>query len=197
MTLQTAPLLTTLIALAAMFLGLAVLVQIVQEIYKFLTSSKSRAYLKSVNDALGPLARDALRSDRSPQMKVRGPLQLFGFRRTGWLLPMNAGELENALVATAPPWRCAQAFQDDGRVVRDDGVDRQRVRLVADMIGDVGAFLNRVFGYLRGALVACREGRIELHERQFVIADCNSRELLGRQDPYFDINHRLCPRHRE
>lgn len=97
-------LLTVLLGLAASFLGLAVLVQILQELYKFLTSSKGRAYRKVLIDFLGPLATELLRPGGGADTRVRGPFQLRRLRPRGMVLPMKQDELVSALEKTTPRW---------------------------------------------------------------------------------------------
>ena len=97
-------LLTTLLTLAATFLGLSVVVQVVQELYKYLRSSKGRAYQQALQDFLGPIATELLRPGVLPDIRVRGPMQLKRVRSKGMILPFKQDELVNALERTAPPW---------------------------------------------------------------------------------------------
>lgn len=97
-------LLTVLLTLAATFLGLSIVVQVVQELYKYLRSSKSRAYLISLQDFLGPLAQELLRPGVLPDIRIRGPMQLKRVRSKGMVLPFKQDELASALERTAPPW---------------------------------------------------------------------------------------------
>lgn len=99
-----ASLLNILLGIAATFLGLAVLVQVFQEIYKFLTSSRSRAYTKVLVDFLGPWATQLMRPSPLLDMQVSGPFQIRKLRPRGILLPMNQEGLVNALERTAPHW---------------------------------------------------------------------------------------------
>ena len=96
--------LTTLLALAAWFLGLSLLVQIVQELYKLLTSSKSRAYAAALTDFAGPFARQLLESNIAPELTVRGPFQFRRRQPLGRLLPLKKETLVTALERTAPMW---------------------------------------------------------------------------------------------
>jgi hypothetical protein len=104
MELLEAPFISTLLGLAATFLSLAVLVQIVQELYKFVSSSKSRAYTIALKDFLGPWANDLVRPAGFPDLRVRGPFQLARIRPLGKILPMRKEELVSALERTAQPW---------------------------------------------------------------------------------------------
>jgi hypothetical protein len=97
-------LLTVLLTLAATFLGLSIVVQVVQELYKYLRSSKGRAYQIALQDFLGPLAQELLRPGVLPDVRVRGPMQLKRVRSKGMILPFKKEELANALERTAPPW---------------------------------------------------------------------------------------------
>lgn len=97
-------LLTVLLTLAATFLGLSIVVQVVQELYKFLRSSKGHAYHKALQDFLGPLAFELMRPGVLPDVRVRGPLQLKRVRPKGIILPLKREELAGALERTAPPW---------------------------------------------------------------------------------------------
>jgi hypothetical protein len=98
------PLFGVLLALAATFLGLSVLVQVIQEIYKYLTSSKPRAYNQLLRDFLGPWIAQLYRPGVIPDLVVRGPLQFFRRRPRGRLLPLGKENLIKALERTAPDW---------------------------------------------------------------------------------------------
>ena len=96
--------LNTLLALAASFLGLAVVVQIAQELWKFLTSSKSKAYAQVLEDFLEPLKIPIAWPDLLKDSAVRGPLQ---FRKAGQrnkLLPLDKNQLLRHLEQAAPSW---------------------------------------------------------------------------------------------
>jgi hypothetical protein len=94
--------LSILLGFAACMLGLAVLVQILQEFYKLLTSSKSRAYTRALIDFLGPWAAQTLRASFS--LTARGPFQLRRLRPKGVILPMEKDQLVACLEKTAPAW---------------------------------------------------------------------------------------------
>jgi hypothetical protein len=98
------PILNTIIGMAATFLGLAVLVQVLQEIYKFLTSSKYRSYTRVLTDFLGPWANQLLDPRQVLDLQVSGPFQFRKLRPKGILLPMNKEGLTGALERTAPYW---------------------------------------------------------------------------------------------
>jgi hypothetical protein len=98
------PILNTIIGLAATFLGLAVLVQVLQEIYKYLTSSKYRSYTRVLTDFLGPWANQLLDPRQVLDLQVSGPFQIRKLRPGGILLPMDQEGLTGALERTAPHW---------------------------------------------------------------------------------------------
>jgi len=81
-------LLTTLLTMAATFLGLSIVVQVIQELYKYLRSSKGRAYQLALKDFLGPLATELMRPGVLPDVRVRGPFQLMRIRPKGMILPL-------------------------------------------------------------------------------------------------------------
>lgn len=97
-------LLTVLLTLAATFLGLSVLVQVIQELYKYLRSSKLRAYLNALQDFLGPVTFELMRPGVLSDIRVRGPFQLRRIRPKGMILPLKQEELIMALEKTAPLW---------------------------------------------------------------------------------------------
>lgn len=92
------------LGLAAMLLALAVVVQVVQEIYKYLTSSQGRLYAKVLVDVLGPWASQLSEDGSLVDLRARGPFQLFRIRPTGTLLPMERDDLVGALERTTAPW---------------------------------------------------------------------------------------------
>ncbi len=96
--------LSTLLALAATFLGLSLLVQVTQEVYKFLTSSKARSFERVLVDFLGPHALQLKRPGNLPDLQTRGPFQFLRRRPTGRLQPMDETTLVNALERAAAPW---------------------------------------------------------------------------------------------
>jgi hypothetical protein len=95
-------LLSTLLALAVAFLAFSVAVQIFQELWKFLTSSKSRAYLLALEDYLGPWTNDFLR--QCGESSLRGPFQLFRFKPGKNILPMSREGIAAGLEKLAPAW---------------------------------------------------------------------------------------------
>lgn len=95
--------LTPLLAMTAWFLGLSILVQVLQEMWKFVTSSKSRAFENALADFLGPFVIGRLRQD--PLLAVRGPFQFRRVGIAGRILPLNAGDLVASLEKSAPEWQ--------------------------------------------------------------------------------------------
>ncbi len=98
------PFLTNLIALAGILLGLSLFVQVFQELWKYLTGSKSKAYTKVLVDALGPWVAQLLRSGTMPDVRGRRPFQIRRLRPTGELRPLQCGQLLDALERSSPPW---------------------------------------------------------------------------------------------
>ena len=95
--------LTPLLAMTAWFLGLSILVQVLQEMWKFITSSKSRAFEEALSDFLGPFVIGRLRQD--PLLAVRGPFQFKRVGIAGRILPLNADDLVGSLEKSAPEWQ--------------------------------------------------------------------------------------------
>jgi hypothetical protein len=104
MSITSTGMLSTIIAIAAAFLALSLLVQVIQELYKHLTSSRSRAYVNALTDFLGPHARQLVQPGKIPDLQVRGPFQFLRRRPTGHLEPMDKDDLIVALERTAAPW---------------------------------------------------------------------------------------------
>lgn len=102
--LLSAPALDALLAVAAMFLGLALVVQVVQEIYKFLSSSKAKSYHKVLRDFFGPWIERLYEAGPAAHLQVRGPFQFLRSRPTGVLLPLSKEDLLQAMDVVAPGW---------------------------------------------------------------------------------------------
>ena len=98
------PLLTIALSLSAIFLGLSLFVQVLQEFYKFITSSKSRAYKKALIDFSGPWVKKLYEPATLINIVARGPFQIFRRRPTGKVLPMDKENIVKALEQTAPTW---------------------------------------------------------------------------------------------
>jgi hypothetical protein len=97
-------LITTVLGLTGIFLALAIFVQIVQEMYKHLTSSKGRAYTNALLDFLGPITRQLMRPGSVLDLRARGPFQLRRLRPQGLLLPLSKSTLVDGLERTLQPW---------------------------------------------------------------------------------------------
>jgi hypothetical protein len=98
------PLFTTMLGLAGTFLGLAILVQVIQEGWKYLLSTKSGAYERALFQFIGPWARQLSRTGVLADLEVNGPFQIWRRRPRGKLMPLAKPELVEALERTAPPW---------------------------------------------------------------------------------------------
>lgn len=92
----------TLLAIAAWMLGLSLLVQVVQDVWKFFTNSKARSFEAALTDLLGPSLVGRLQQDR--RLAVRGPMQFRRVGRAGYVLPAAQDELMRALENAAPQW---------------------------------------------------------------------------------------------
>jgi hypothetical protein len=96
--------LNTLLALAAWLLGISLFVQVVQELYKYVTSSKSRAYSIAILDFLGPIAKQIVEPGVSSSLMIRGPFQFRRLQPRGRLLPLNKETLVAAVERTGAAW---------------------------------------------------------------------------------------------
>lgn len=112
-----ASLLSTALGLAAALAAIALFVEVIQEVYKHLTKSKSRCYEKVLTDSLGPWVAQAADRPTFLDLTVRGPFQWLRRRPTGVLLPLDRDDLTGALERTAPEWqqRALQAIRDEVR----------------------------------------------------------------------------------
>ncbi len=97
-------LLSTLLALAATFLGLAAAVQILQESYKYLSWTEARVYRKVLLDFAGPWIQKLFEPGVVNDLAVRGPFQIRSLRPPGVLLPLAQDELREAAERLAPTW---------------------------------------------------------------------------------------------
>lgn len=93
-----------LLALTAMLFGLAIAVQVIQELYKHLSSSKARAYRTVLRDTLGSWVDRLYEAGPAVRLHVRGPFQFFRSKPSGVLLPMSKDELLEAMDIVAPDW---------------------------------------------------------------------------------------------
>jgi len=92
------------LGLGAAILAISLFVQVVQEIWKFLTSSRARCYTRVLEDFLGPWAVRMLRPGVLPELQARGPFQLRRLAPAGLLLPLAREDLVEGLERTAAPW---------------------------------------------------------------------------------------------
>ncbi len=95
--------LTICLAIAASYLIFSIFVQTVQEVYKYLTNSKGRAYGNALEDFVGPLAKQLTAPGGLPDLRVRGPFQLLRVRPGGKTLPLSKEQLVAGLERTASP----------------------------------------------------------------------------------------------
>jgi hypothetical protein len=111
MDLSVGSILAPYVALAAMLLGISLLVQVLQELWKFSTSSKAIAFEKALDDFVGTWAAAHLRQNTT--MAVRGPLQFRRVSKAGHVLPTEKGDLIAALEQASPTWHrlIDQVFQ--------------------------------------------------------------------------------------
>lgn len=94
---------TVVIGLATAILALSLLVQVLQELWKFLSSSRATCYTKVLEDFLGPWATRMARPGALPEFQARGPFQFRRLGPTGVLLPLGKADLVEGLERTAPP----------------------------------------------------------------------------------------------
>ncbi len=111
-------LITTVLGLAGIFLALAIFVQIIQEMWKHLASSKGRAFTNALADFLGPISRQLMRPGNLLDLRTRGPFQLRRLRPNGLLLPMSKTALVDGLERTLQPWaqRALEALRTEEKI---------------------------------------------------------------------------------
>src|SRR5262245_10795758 len=93
-----------LLTLAAIFLGLAAAVQIIQEFYKYLSRSEAKTYRNVLVDFAGPWIEQLFQPGVVNDLQVRGPFQIRKVRPQGVLLPLPKDELLRAIERLAPVW---------------------------------------------------------------------------------------------
>ncbi len=91
-------LLPTILGFSALIVGLSIFCQIIQEFWKNLTSSKSRAYQKALVDFLGSWVQV---SQIKFNLKTRGPFQWLKLKPKGILLPLDKEQLVESLTETS------------------------------------------------------------------------------------------------
>ena len=94
---------TTPLGIVIWLIGLSVLVQVIQQLWRDFTNSEARAFEKALTELLGPSVRRTLSND--PTVVVRGPLQRWWGRRAGYVLPMDQESLLSVLETAAPAWQ--------------------------------------------------------------------------------------------
>src|SRR5882672_6705697 len=97
-------LISTILGLVGILFGLSILVQVIQESWKYLLSTKSGAYQRALFVFLGPWSQELLQPGLIPDLQVNGPLQRWRSRPRGRLQPMDEQTLVSALERTAAPW---------------------------------------------------------------------------------------------
>lgn len=96
--------LSILLTLATYFLALSIVVQVIQELYKYLRSSKGRAYKKALLDYLGSMCSQIFSAGVLSNLRVRGPMQIRRVSPKGQILPLSKEDLSKAIERTSPPW---------------------------------------------------------------------------------------------
>jgi len=131
--------LPTLLAFATTVFGLSLFVQVLQEVYKYLSSSKSIAYVKALVDFIGPHAGELLKPGSISDLQLRGPFQFLRRRPTGHLQPMDQPQLVAALERTAAPWvrRTVDALQLEVDLQR--GAARPSSPAVRELLGQLAS----------------------------------------------------------
>ena len=95
---------SVVVGVAAMLLALALLVQVLQEIWKHLLSTRARVYTKVLEDFLGPVARQLAGPGVLTDLKSRGPFQFLRLSPQGKLLPLGRDDLVEGLEQTTSSW---------------------------------------------------------------------------------------------
>jgi hypothetical protein len=94
----------TILTLAAVFLILGAVVQILQESYKYLSRSEARTYRKVLVDFAGPWIEQLYQPGLVNDLQLRNPWQIRKVRPRGVLLPMPKDQLIQAVERLAPVW---------------------------------------------------------------------------------------------
>jgi hypothetical protein len=110
----------TVMSVVSALVMLSIATQILQELYKFLTDSKSRAYMRALGEFIGPLALKLPFVDDGTNLLVSGPFQVKRFRTTGKFQPLAKEVLISRIEQTAPPWiRRAQKCLEREAIMQD------------------------------------------------------------------------------
>ena len=97
-------LLTTILTLAATFLGLSIVVQVIQELYKYLRSSKAKVYEVALIDFFRLLAHELLQPSFLLDILIGDSMQIMKVRSKSWIFLFNKEERSYSLERSAPPW---------------------------------------------------------------------------------------------
>ena len=141
--------------MVASLLALSILVQIVQEFYKYLFKSKSVAYRKVLFDLIGSQAGALWYAPETADFRVRGPWDFFRRKPGGILLPLGKEELGRALTRTAPAWvtRLMQQIEQEKAGRAEGGVsDSWKAFLMRLGDTDRGAVGYWIAGEIAGLL---------------------------------------------
>jgi hypothetical protein len=95
---------SAVVGVAATVLALSLLVQVLQELWKFLFSTRASCYTRVLRDFLGPWADALTRRGVMPEFLTRGPFQFSRLSPTGQLEPLATPELVEGLERVAAPW---------------------------------------------------------------------------------------------
>ena len=104
MALPGSSILSVILGAAAMLLALALLVQVLQEMWKHLLSTRAAVYTKVLHDFLGPAALLLAEPGVLTDLKSRGPFQFLRLRPQGKLLPLGREDLIEGLERTTSVW---------------------------------------------------------------------------------------------
>jgi hypothetical protein len=88
--------------LALMLLSLALVVACVGAAYRYLTSSITRLYAKSLDELLGPWAELLMNSPRTADLRIRGPFQFTNILPPKMQLPLSRDEFITAFERITP-----------------------------------------------------------------------------------------------
>ena len=115
---------STAIGVASILFATAILVQIIEEIYKYLWSSKSKAYQKVLVDHLGTYARVIIDQASLGTTGTRGPFSIGRLFSKPHLQPLNVEEMGKALVKTLPTWVQLTLEKLENEITIQGGVSR-------------------------------------------------------------------------
>ena len=155
MDLTVGSILAPFVALTAMLLGISLLVQVLQELWKFSTSSKAIAFEKALTDFIGTWAPAQLRQNTA--IAVRGPLQFRRVNNAGRVLPLEKTDLVAALEQASPAWH---------RLI-DQALQFEAV-LQAGTPGEASPKLTELLGSLATEVASARPGTQALEVHTFL-----------------------------